>query len=74
MGAASLFLALLLPGPAGMLLLMDEALRLRLRKYDYLEANPRADRRKIPWKELLEEDVELTGTRTLRNFIFPWKE
>jgi len=70
----SFFLALLIPGPAGILLFLDEALRLRLLKYDYLEANPGADRRKIPWDELLAEDRETTGTRTLRGLIFPWKD
>ena len=73
----SLILALLLPGPAGMLLFLDEALRLRLLKYDWLEANPPADdsaRRKIPWDAILIEEREKTGTRSLRNFIFPWKD
>ena len=72
--ALSLFLALLIPGPAGILLFLDEALRLRLLKYDHLEAHPDADRKKIPWDELLAEDRETTGTRSLRNFIFPWKD
>jgi len=70
----SAFLALLFPGPAGLLLYLDEALRLRLLKYDFLEKNPDADRKKIPWDALLIEDREKTGTRTLRNFIFPWKD
>ncbi len=70
----SFFLAFLAPGPAGMLLFLDEALRLRLYKYDWLEANPDADRRRIPWEELIAEDREKTGTRSLRNFIFPWKD
>ncbi len=72
--ALSLLLALLFPGPVGVLLFLDEALRLRLKKYDYLEAQPDADRRRIPWAELLEEDRELVGTRSLRSFIFPWKD
>ena len=70
----SLVLAFLFPGPAGILLYLDEALRLRLLKYDWLEANPQANRKKIPWDELLIEDREKTGTRTFRNFIFPWKD
>jgi hypothetical protein len=72
--ALSVFLAFLIPGPAGILLFQDEALRLRLFKYDYLEENPDADRKKIPWDALLIDDRDKTGTRTLRNFIFPWKE
>jgi hypothetical protein len=72
--ALSTLLAFLFPGPAGMLLYLDEALRLRLLKYDWLEANPEANRRKIPWDALLIEEREKTGTRSLRNFIFPWKD
>ena len=62
------------PGPVGVLLYLDEALRLRLLKYDYLEANPEADRKKIPWDALLIDEREKTGDRTLKNFIFPWKD
>ena len=70
----SAMLAFLFPGPAGILLYLDEAIRLRLLKYDWLEANPGADRRKVPWDALLIEEREKTGTRSLKNFIFPWKD
>ena len=70
----SAVLAFLFPGPGGILLFLDEALRLRLLKYDWLEANPDADRRKIPWDAILIEEREKTGTRSLKNFIFPWKD
>jgi hypothetical protein len=73
-GVLSLFLAMMIPGPAAILLFLDEALRLRLLKYDYLEAHPDADRKKIPWDDLLAEDREKTGTRSFRSFIFPWKD
>jgi hypothetical protein len=77
--ALSVFLALLFPGPGGILLFLDEALRLRLLKYDWLEANPASSpsemkKRKIPWDEILIDERERTGTRTFRNFIFPWKD
>ena len=62
------------PGPVGVLLYLDEALRLRLLKYDWLEANPGADRRKIPWDAILIEERERTGTRSFKNFIFPWRD
>jgi len=62
------------PGPAGVLLYLDEAIRLRILKYDWLEANPGANRRKIPWDELLIEERDKTGTRSFKNFIFPWKD
>ena len=74
----SLVFALLLPGPAGLLLFLDEGLRLRLMKYDWLEANPppvdSPRRQNIPWDVILIEEREKTGTRTFRNFIFPWKD
>lgn len=70
----SIVFVFVFPGPAGVLLYLDEALRLRLLKYDWLEANPDADRRKIPWDALLIDEREKTGNRTLKNFIFPWKD
>ena len=70
----SVFTAGLLPGLAGIALASDVALRLRLFKYDWLEANPEANRRKVPWDELLEEERELVGKRTIRNMFFPWKD
>jgi len=70
----SIPLAFFAPGPSGILLFLDEGLRLRLMKYDWLEANPEADRRKIPWEAILIDEMEKTGTRSLKNFIFPWKD
>ena len=70
----SAFTALLLPGPASILLWWNAAFKLRMYKYDYLEANPDANRRRIPWDALLVEDRERVGKRTLRGMIFPWKE
>jgi hypothetical protein len=70
--ALSLPLFMLLPGPGGILLFLDEALRLRLLKYDWLEANP--GRARIPWDVLLAEEREKTGNRSLKGLIFPWKD
>jgi hypothetical protein len=72
----SALLGFLAPGPAGILLFHDEALRLRLLKYDWLEAQggTAAKGKKIPWDALLIDEREKTGTRTLRSFMFPWKE
>jgi hypothetical protein len=78
--ALSMFLAFLFPGPAGILLYLDEALRLRLLKYDWIDANFREDsgdrpkRPKIPWDVLLIDERERTGTRSFKSFIFPWKD
>ena len=77
-GLAATFFLFIIPGPACLLLFSDEALRLRILKYDWLEANPDTTgskkRRKIPWDEILIEEREKTGSRSLRNFIFPWKD
>jgi hypothetical protein len=76
---ASVFLALLLPGPAGILLFLDEALRLRLLKYDWLDAHPAETSgrgrkgRRIPWDEILAVERERTGSRSLKNLMFPWR-
>ncbi|MDR1898942.1 MAG: hypothetical protein LBQ55_02940 [Treponema sp.] len=82
--AVSLLLAFLFPGPAGILLFLDEGLRLRLLKYDWLEADGAAAkataggakgrRRPIPWDAILIDERERTGTRSVKNFIFPWKD
>jgi hypothetical protein len=69
----SFLVAFMLPGPSGCLLLLDEAARLRMMKYDYLAANPDANRKRVPWDAILAEEKELTGTRSLKNLIFPWK-
>ena len=69
------------PGMAGLVLARVNALRLILKKYDYLKeldknhvpaASP--ERRKIPWKQILKNEMEAVAPRTLKTFIFPWKE
>jgi uncharacterized membrane protein YesL len=65
-----LFLAAL---PAGMIWI-HAGVKIRLLKYDYLEENPEARRNRIPWNALLIEEREKIGKRTLRGFIFPWKD
>lgn len=72
--ALSVFTAFLAPGFSGIALAGLDAVKLRLMKYDWLEGKPEADRRKVPWDELLEEEKELVGKRTLKGMIFPWKE
>jgi MFS family permease len=72
--AVSGFTAFLLFGPAGALLLGQVGLKLRLYKYDYMEENPGANRRKIPWRALTSDDRHRVGQRSLRGMIFPWKD
>ncbi len=74
------FTATLIPGFAGILLSYNNAFRLRLYKYDWLEEHAeelkQQGRRKarIPWGELIAEDRETLGPRSLKSFIFPWKD
>ncbi|MEW5816223.1 MAG: hypothetical protein AB1798_12610 [Spirochaetota bacterium] len=70
----SFFTALLLPGISCILLWQQVGLKLRLYKYDFLEKNPDANRKRIPWDVLLIDDRERVGHRTLKGMIFPWKE
>ncbi len=72
--AVSVFTAFLIPGVTSVLVWYQDALKLRLYKYDYLEKNPGANRRQVPWETLLIDDRERVGHRTFRGMIFPWKE
>lgn len=63
----------LFPGITGLLLWHQVCLKLRMYKYDHLEAHPDTPRKSIPWDTLLELEREKVGHRTLRNLIFPWK-
>ncbi|MBD3306303.1 hypothetical protein GF348_07985 [candidate division KSB3 bacterium] len=72
--ALSTLTAFLLPGIGGILLWHQVGFKLRLYKYDYLEQQPRGQKHRIPWPELLSEDRQRVGTRTLRGLIFPWKD
>ncbi|MBT3275437.1 MAG: hypothetical protein HN368_19940, partial [Spirochaetales bacterium] len=68
------FTAFLLPGITSILIWHQVGFKLRLLKYDYIEENPEADRKKIPWDALLIDEKDRVGQRTLRGMIFPWKE
>lgn len=63
-------------GVAGITLAYNNALRLRLYKYDWLEENPNLsvkEQRKVPWAELIAKDKEILGPRDFKSFIYPWK-
>ena len=70
----SVFTGLLLPGFASVLLFHQDALKLRLYKYDYLEEQGIEGKIAIPWDALLVLDRETLGHRTLKGMIFPWKD
>lgn len=74
----SLVCVMLLPGFSGLILAHNEAFRLRMYKYDWLEKNTEVDikiaRKSIPWMDLIQEDEDTVGHRSLKSFIFPWKD
>jgi len=73
----SCVLVLIVPGFAGVILAQNDAFRLRMYKYDWIEKNSELDfktaRKQIPWEDLLAEDDEIVGKRTIKSFFFPWK-
>lgn len=74
LSAVSVFTAFLIPGIMGILVWLQDGVKLRVYKYDYLEEHPDAERRRLPWDALLVEDRERVGKRSFRGMIFPWKE
>ena len=68
------FTAFLLPGFTGIMIWHQAALKLRLRKYDYIEENPGVNRKRIPWDALLIDERDKVGPRTFKGMIFPWKD
>jgi uncharacterized membrane protein YesL len=64
----------MIPGIFTIQLWLNAGLKLRLYKYDYIEAKGADAKVKIPWDSLLVEEKEKVGKRTLKGMIFPWKE
>ncbi|MCR5046280.1 MAG: hypothetical protein K6A42_06860 [Treponema sp.] len=77
LGVLSFLIFCLVPGTAGIVLSGINALRLRLYKYDWLDAHPENKspklRKKIPWAALIKEDDENLGPRNFKSFFMPWK-
>lgn len=67
-------LGLLPPGLSSIACVLDTTVHLYDLKYDYLDKNPDANRKKIPWKELTWDLNENIGPRSLKGMIFPWKD
>jgi len=66
--------AMTLFGPAGIMVYTESALKLLLFKYDWLEENPGKQKKDIPWYDLLFDEQEKVGKRSLKGMIFPWKD
>lgn len=69
---------LLLPGISGIILAQNEAFRLVMRKYDWMEEHPELDfavaRKNVPWDELLGDDYDVVDSRNLKNLVMPWRD
>lgn len=74
MFAVTIFTLGLVPGFAGIELLRQDAMKLLMKKYDYLEENPDADRKHLPWEDILYDEREKVGPRSFKSMIFPWKD
>ena len=72
--ALTVLTASLVTGLAGISLSRMDTVKLIMKKYDYLEANPGATKKDINWEDLLYEERELVGPRSLKGMLFPWKD
>jgi uncharacterized membrane protein YesL len=70
----TIFFVTLIPGAASIQLSHHVALKFLLHKYDYLEESEEANKKELPWDELLFEEDEKLGKRTFKGTIFPWRD
>ena len=63
----------LLPGWCGLMLGDQDMMKLLMKKYDWIEENPGKNRKEMDWSEILYDEKETLGPRSLKNMIFPWK-
>ena len=72
--ALTVLTATMIPGLAGIALSRMDTVRLLMKKYDFLEANPDCKKKDINWEDLLYDEKKLVGPRSIKNMIFPWKD
>ncbi len=63
----------LVPGICGIMLSGQDMMKLLMKKYDWLEENPNKTKKDLNWDELLQEEKDTIGPRSLKSMIFPWK-
>lgn len=66
--------ASLIPGVAGIGLSRMDTVRLLAMKYEFLANNPGTTKKDINWDDMLYEEKQLVGPRSIRSMIFPWKD
>ncbi len=62
------------PGIVGITLWFQVCFKFVMAKLEWIEANPEADRKHVPWRVILQEDMDKIGPRSLKGLIFPWKD
>ena len=62
------------PGILGISVWLQVCFKFIMAKYEWIEANPEADHKKVPWSAILAEDMEKVGPRSFKSLIFPWKD
>jgi uncharacterized membrane protein YesL len=71
---ASVFTLGFFPGILGISIWLQVGFRFLMAKYEWIEANPEADRKKVPWALILRDDMDKVGPRSFKSLIFPWKD
>ena len=62
------------PGILGISLWLQVGFKFLMAKYEWIEANPDEDHKKVPWGAILADDMEKVGPRSFKSLIFPWKD
>ncbi len=70
----TIFTATLIPGFGGISLARMDTVKLLLKKYEFYAKNPGSTKKDLNWEDLLYEERELVGPRSLKGMIFPWKD
>lgn len=58
----------------GITLANQDAFKLLILKLDWLDENPEEDYKHVDWEDILYEERENVGHRTIKNMIFPWRD
>lgn len=70
----SFFTLFMFLGPAALLLWQTNGTYYLLLRHQHIEAGEGAVEKPFPWRQVLEEESETVGRRSLKNLIFPWKD
>ena len=63
----------LVPGLGGINLSRTDTMKLIMLRYDYMDSNNIKDKKQISWSEILYNDRNAIGHRSLKDMFFPWR-